>query len=209
MAKLMRWISVMCFGAALLLAGAVPSDAQPKIVRAKIGILVISGDQSARAKGKDRLKAGDKLRVYVQPEESSWVYVVHADEKNVTLLKMVEGQVPASLLTLPSAGEFYQVDGGSPAETITVLCSPEELKDISALAKTPVTVEKWRSMEKELSRRGEIDLGQKSEKPFPIAGNVRGEKSVRETEIDSFLYQLQIFSGNAVLVKQYEFSVKK
>ena len=209
MVKHVRWVSVLCFGVAFLAAGFVPGDARSSVVRAKVGILVKSGDQTTRARGKDRLKAGDKLRVYVYSEENAWVYVVHADEKKVTLLKMVDPGVAASLVELPSANEYYQVDGGSPAETITVICSPEEVKEVSALAKEEVSVEKWRAIEKELTGRGTIDLGQKSEKPFAIAGNVRGEKSAAAVEKDSFLDQLQIFSGNAVLVKQYEFSIKK
>jgi hypothetical protein len=145
----------------------------------------------------------------VIPEESSWIYVVHADEKTVTLLKKIEKSAPTAVVALPSLSEFYQVDGGSPTETITIVCSPEELKDVSAIGDAQMPVEKWRNMEKELTRRGEIELGQKAEKPFPIAGNVRGEKSAPPSEGESFLDQLPVFSGNSVLVKQYEFSVKK
>lgn len=208
MAKLVKWVSVVCFGAVLLAAGFVPCDAQAQAVRAKLGVLIKSGDQETRARGKDRLKAGDRLRIYVVPEERSWIYVVHSDGKNVTLLKKVEKSAPASPLTLPSSGEFYQVDGSSPVETITIVCSPEEVKDLSELAGSQPPVEKWKEMEKELMRRGEIELGQKAEKPFPIAGNVRGEKSV-PPDADVFPEQLQIHSGNTLLVKQYEFSVKK
>lgn len=191
----------------MIMAGAVPGLSQEKTVRAKIGILVKSGDQILRAKSKDRLKAGDLVRIYVHPEMSSYVYVVHKDQKTVTLLNMVEQRIQSSTLVLPSVQEFYQVDGQSPVETFTVICSPTEVKEISSLVSSQMTNDRWVSLEKELLKKGEIDLAQKSEKPFAIAGNVRGAGDAARG--DAFVSELQIFSGKSILVRQYEFSVKK
>ena len=176
-------------------------------MRAKIGILVKSGDQIIRAKSRDRLKAGDLVRIYVHPEVSSYVYVVHRDQKTVTLLNMVEQRIQSSTLVLPSVQEYYQVDGQSPVETFTVICSPKEVKEISSLASSQMTHDRWVSLEKDLLKKGEIDLAQKSEKPFAIAGNVRGAGDAAGG--DAFVRELQIFSGKSILVRQYEFSVKK
>ncbi len=200
-------LGVVFMGVALITAGALPGLSQEKTVRAKIGILVKSGDQILRAKSKDRLKAGDLVRIYVHPEVSSYVYVVHTDLKTVTLLNMVEQRIQSSTLVLPSVQEFYQVDGQSPVETFTVICSPKEVKEVSALVSSQMTTERWDSLEKELLKKGEIDLAQKSERPFAIAGNVRGAGDAAGG--DAFVKELQIFSGKSILVRQYEFSVKK
>ena len=201
-------LSVVFMGVALIMVGALPGLSQERTVRAKIGILVKSGDQILKAKSRDRLKAGDLVRIYVHPEVSSYVYVVHRDQKTVTLLNMVEQRIQSSTLVLPSVQEFYQVDGQSPVETFTVICSPKEVKEISALvSSSQMTHDRWVSLEKELLKKGEIDLAQKSEKPFAIAGNVRGAGDAAGG--DAFVKELQIFSGKSVLVRQYEFSVKK
>lgn len=207
MKTLVRICFVLCICAALLTAGALPAVCQERMVRAKIGILVKSGDQVMRAKSRDRLKAGDLVRIYVHPEVSSYVYVVHTDQKRVTLLNMVEQKIQSSTLVLPSIQEFYQVDGESPVETFTIICSPDEVKEASALLSTAMTYERWASVEKELLKRGDIDLSQKAERPFAIAGNVRGPGDAGGG--DSFISELQIFSGKALLVRQYEFTVKK
>jgi hypothetical protein len=198
---------VVFIGAALIMAGTLPGLSREKTVRAKIGILVKSGDQIVRAKSKDRLKAGDLVRIYVHPEESSYIYVVHRDHKTVTLLNMVEQRIQSSTLVLPSVQEFYQVDGQSPLETFTVICSPKEVREISSLFSTQMPYDRWVSLEKDLLKKGEIDLAQKSEKPFAIAGNVRGPGNAAGG--DTFVKELQIFSGKSILVRQYEFSVKK
>ena len=132
-----RILSVVFMGMALIMAGVLPGLSQEKTVRAKIGILVKSGDQIIKAKSRDRLKAGDLVRIYVHPEVSSYVYVVHRDQKTVTLLNMVEQRIQSSSLVLPSVQEFYQVDGQSPVETFTVICSPKEVKEISSLVGLP------------------------------------------------------------------------
>jgi hypothetical protein len=194
-----------CLAVIFLTAGTLPAFAEGKIIRAKVGILVKAGDQTMRAKGNDRLKAGDSLRIYVQPEENFYTYVVHTDRKTVKLLSTTERRNPGALLVLPGRQEFYEVDGESPAETFTIICSPDELKEVAALLNTEIPYEKWAAMEKDLAAKGEIDLGQKAEKPFPIAGNVRGAADPNER----FAADLPIYSGNSVLVKQYEFSVKK
>lgn len=207
MRRCVKITGVMLTGAAMIMAGALAGFAQDKMVRAKIGILVKSGDQTLKAKSKDRLKPGDLVRIYVHPEVSSYVYAVHRDQKTVTLLNMVEQRIQSSTLVLPSVQEFYEVDGKSPLETFTVICSPTEVKEISSLAGARMTYDQWVSLERDLLKKGEIDLAQKSEKPFAIAGNVRGAGDAAGG--DAFIKDLQIFSGKSILIRQYEFTVKK
>ena len=204
--KLLTFVVSLCMGMFFSTADISPAVAGENIVRAKLGIAIQSADRQWRARASERLAAGDRLRIYVYPEEDSYIYVVHTDLRSASLLKTVEKSVPAGLLVLPSAREYYEVDGQSPAEGFTIICSPEELKEIPACFGSGESLEKWLSLEKELTEKGGIDLGEKPDKPFAIAGNVRGLPDSGTG--DSFLSELQVYSGNGLLVKHYEFTVK-
>jgi hypothetical protein len=179
-------------------------------VRAKvgIGIQVRPGEPMTPAKGTERLKTGDFLRVYVVPEDDAYVYVVHNDGKNLTLLNAqnastrVIGGMP---VTLPAPEKFYQIDGGSDRESITVICSPTEIREVASLISAPnVSQKNWLSLEKALLDKSKIDLSQPTDKPFQIAGNVRSMSSN-----DPFLNTLVIYSGKSLVAKKYDFQVQK
>jgi hypothetical protein len=192
----------------LIIVSISPGNAQEELVRAKLGIQIRSGNQIERAKTEDRLKAGDLIRIYVHPEETSHVYVIHTDLKKATLLNMVQQKTQSSTLVMPSLHEFYQVDGKSPKETFTIIISPNELPEVLEILRTGnAPYSEWVEAEKVLLERGKIDLSQKTEKPFSITGNVRG--AVGTDDLDPFVNKLQIFSGRSILVKRYEFRVKK
>ncbi|MFC1534141.1 hypothetical protein ACFL7M_12325 [Thermodesulfobacteriota bacterium] len=184
------------------------TKAEEEKVRAKIGIQIKSGDRILRAKSIDRLKRGDFLRIYVNPEKTSHVYVIHTDLKKVTLLNMDQQKTQNSTMVMPSLQEYYQVDGKSSKETITIIISPNELSELFRVFEDEnMPYAKWIEHEKRLIDKSKIDLGQKIEKPFSIAGNVRGVAG--NNDIDSFVNKLQIFSGKSILVKKYEFKVKR
>ena len=207
MKVLFRALVLLCVGTIFSVINPLSGISQEGMVRAKMGILVKADKQSMRpAKAKDRLKAMDMLRIYVHPEVNAFVYVIHTDKKTVTLLGMVEHRIHSSTTVLPSIQDFYQVDGLSPVETFSIICSPKEIKELSALMTSQMPYKRWVSLEEDLLKRGEIDLAQRPEKPFAIAGNVRGGHETREAP---FVKDLQIFSGKSVLVKKYEFSVTK
>lgn len=139
--------------------------------------------------------------------EDSYVYVVHTDQKTVLLLNSHENQEmikKGSVLALPSSEDFYQLDGLSEKELITIICSPLQLTEISTLLSSEeLSPAKWIELEQVLMKRSKMDLSQEAEKPFEIVGNVR------DIKMDPFLPQLQIFSGKSLLVKRYELDVKK
>jgi hypothetical protein len=177
-------------------------------VRATIGIQIKTNDQSIRAKKRDQLKAGDFLRIYVLPETCSHVYVVHSDQQQVVLLNKGKEKILEFGLVLPSPGTFYQVDGKSPFEVFTIICSPTELPEVEALfQKEEVSATQWVALEEPLINKSKISLSQTTEKPFPLAGNVRGGPNPLQT--DPFVKELQTFSGESLVVKRYEFTVKK
>jgi len=197
------FLSVFLIIGSIYLAGA-----QEEKVRAKIGIQIKSGDRIMRAKSQDRLKARDLLRIYVHPEKTSHVYVVHTDLKKATLLNMVQQKIQSSTLVMPSLQEFYQVDGKSQKETFTIIISPDELPEALDVFRTgKASYSMWVEVEKVLLERSKVDLSQKTEKPFSISGNVRG--AVGSGDADPFVSKLQIFSGKSLIVKRYEFRVKK
>ena len=157
----------------------------------------------------DRLKSGDMLRIYVHPEHASYVYVIHSDGQTATLLNTVEQKVQASTLVMPSLHQFYQVDGKSPKESFTIICSPRELAEVSQafdMGQAPHSA--WASVEEDLTSRSRIDLTQGSDRPFAIAGNVRGGGGGGSAGGDPFSSRLQIFSGRSLLVKHYAFQVR-
>ena len=193
---------ILCLCAIVMAAYITPAISQDIRVRAKIGILIQSGDRVMPAKSRDRLKAGDLIRIYVHPEKSSYIYVIHTDHKTVTLLNMIEQRIHSSTFVLPSLQDFYQVDGKSPNEAFTVICSTNELKEISGLSNSEMSYEQWIGIEKGLMEKSKIDLSSRSEKPFAVLGNVRNAEGG-----DKFANELKIFSGKLLLVKRYEFKV--
>ena len=185
---------------------ATPVAAQDR-VRARVGIQIRSGERSAPARAAETVKTGDALRVYVVPENAAYVYVVHNDGTTLLLLNAQEAHTQVqqgALMTLPAPDKFYQIDGISPKESITVICSPTEIPALATLFRTtPVSQQHWTALEQGLMDKSKIDLTHKAEKPFPIVGNVRSGAN------DRFIETLQISSGNALVVKKYDFQVQK
>lgn len=179
-------------------------------VRAKLGIRTQSAGNLAWAKAKDTLKAGDFMRVYVIPEQDAYIYLVYTDNKAPTLLnantykKKVD---KGSVAIFPSEHEYYQTDGANPNESFTIVCSPNEIQEISTLLSSKDTSQaKWAALEEDLAKKSKIVMGNSPDKPFTIAGNVRGFK---EEKTESLVNELLTFSGENFLVKKYEFSIKK
>jgi len=145
--------------------------------------------------------------VYVVPEDDAYVYVVHNDGKTPTLLNAQDAKTKVRKgvpMTLPAPDKFYQIDGTSDKESITVICSPTERPAVASLfSSTNVPQKNWLSLEKELLDKSRIDLTQPTDKPFQIAGNVRSINN------DSFMENLQIVSGKSFVVKKYDFQVQK
>ena len=172
-----------------------PAMAQDR-VRAKvgIGIQVRSGEPIAPAKTTEMVKTGDFLRVYVVPEDDAYIYVVHNDGKTPTcsMHRTLRPRTSkGSPVTLPAPDKFYQIDGGSDQESITVICSPTEIREVAKLFNTPNVPQKnWLSLEKELLDKSKIDLPNQADKPFQIAGNVRSMSAN-----DPFLNTLVNFFG--------------
>lgn len=203
-----RWMGLIIFIIAVFGLCVPAAYAGENPVRAKIGIQIKSGGTIDKANARESLDPGDLLRIYVHTEANSYVYVVHSDLAKATLLNMVEQKIQSSTLVMPSLLEFYRVDGKSARETFTIICSPGALPQMAGLVKNgSIPHDEWIKIEDALAQQGKIELSQQTDKPFALAGNVRGPDAAGN--VDPFVSGLQIFSGKGVLVKKYEFSIKK
>jgi hypothetical protein len=191
----------------MIIAVVFPVRAQDNRVRAKIGIEIKSNEQSRSAKSLDDINTSDFIRVFVQPEEPSYVYVIHTDENQSTLLYMPQQKSQSSTMVMPSAKDYYRADGVSPEESFSIIISPTALTEIKDVFKSgTASADKWTTIEESLLEKSKINLSDEVEKPFAIAGNVRATDA---KNADPFINNLQIFSGKSLLIKRYEFRVKK
>ncbi len=192
-----------------LIIGMTSPVAAQEMVRAKIGIELFSGNGSTRARTVEHIKTRDKLRIHVISEKDTYVYVVHTDQNKVTLLNKSK-IIKNSALVLPPDNEYYLPDGLSETELFTVICSPDELTEMSTLFSSKnVSYSKWSEFEKRLVKKSRIDLEEKSVKPFEMAGNVRGNIESSKGRPVWSLDSLPLYSGKSLLVKKFRFNVKK
>ena len=206
MNRLFRVIGIFCLCAIFATGISVPADAQDDYVRAKIGIMIKSDNKTIRAKKKDSIRVGDCVRIYALPENPAYVFVIHSDMKTATLLNTENRRVEKTVLMLPSPQNYYEMDGQSSKEFITIICSPENLSTVTELFKSGQAAhDEWSTLEKNLMEESRIDLTHKAEKPFAIAGNVRGNAIAA----DPFVEKLQTISGKSFVVRRYEFRIKK
>lgn len=201
-----RRCSTILFSVFLLMSITSLTVAQNR-VRAKIGIQVSSNGSIVRARAEHAIRTGDRLRIFIIPEDDVYIYVVHEDEENITLLNgdgHREIIKKGSIVVYPHYNSYYQVDRWNKKVSITIVCSPIEILEISKIFNsTAISYEKWVLIKNHLIERSRIILFDKPEKPFEIAGDVRGVTK------DPFFKNLKVFSGNSLLLKRYEFKVEK
>ncbi len=163
----------------IFLAGNIGSTEENQdIVRAKIGIKLYLKDKARPAKTRDRVKTDDWFRIYVQPESNpAYIYVVHNDQNQVTLLNNRELIKTSGngLLKLPGERLSYSFDGKSSREFITIICSPVELPKVEQIFnQQDLSHAKWLEYEQRLVEESQIDLSNAVPKPWTIGGAARG-----------------------------------
>jgi len=201
----LRILSILSLIFLVILGTIAVSGTQPR-VSARIGIQIQSNGGMMRAKVRNRVKVGDGLRLYVAPVEDAYIYVIRTDKKVAQVLNPEPYKTPAkTAMILPNEGQFYNIDGSSSVESFTVICSPTELKEVQELIGSPTfPYQTWVAVEQKLIEKSRIDLTEDVTKPFSIAGVVRHLASDQE-----FLKRLPMLSGNTLVVKTYDFTVKK
>ena len=186
------------------LFGFTPNDT----VKAKIAILHKSGDIYNPLKTKDRLRAGEMLRIFVLPVNppmvDCFVYVVHSGDKESFLLCKTQLKSAKDTLLLPNSHDYYIFDEGGVKEKITIFCTAKKINEIEKLfAKSELAPSSsWNDIETKLIALNKSNLNEDSDKPFPIAGNV---SAINE----DFMETMQLFVGTDMLIRKYEIEVKK
>jgi len=173
-------------------------------IKAKVAILHKSGDDFAVLRSNDRLRVGEMIRIFVQPENSCYVYIIHSDNKESTLLYDKKISAKHDTLILPSTSEYYVFDNKSPTAKITIFCSLKKIEDINRLFEGENVSDKneWSSLEEKLFKKYKKNLSDQSEKPFPMAGNVSAVN-------DEFLSRQLVLSGKGMIIRRYEIEIKK
>jgi hypothetical protein len=188
----------------LLFAQTFTYSSSKDTVKVKIAILHKAGDEITSLRSKDRLKAGEMIRIFILPLNNCYVYVVHSDNKESVLLYGDKVKGIKDTLILPSLSEYYIFDDQSPTAKITILCSLDKITDIEKLFdnKESSSLTGWNKVEVKLIKESKKELSEVSDKPFPIAGNV---SAVNE----DFIEQILTFEGNKLLIRKYELEIKK
>ena len=174
------------------------------IIKAKIAILHKSGDDFTVLRSNDRLRAGEMIRIFVQPEDDCYVYIIHSDNSESTLLFDKKINSKKDTLILPSTSEYYVFDDKSPTAKVDVFCSVKKIDDISKLFKDGdvVKLSGWNVLEENLLKKYKKNFTDKSEKPFPMAGNVSAIN-------DEFLNRQLVLSGKGAIIRRYDLEIKK
>lgn len=180
--------------------GFTPNDT----VKAKIAILHKAGEIYNPLKTKDRLKAGEMLRVFVLPAKDCFVYVVHSGDNESFLLCQTQLKAKKDTLLLPNPEDYYIFDEAGIKERITIFCSAKRINEIEKLfAKSELAPSSsWNDIETKLLALNKLNLNENSDKPFSLAGNV---SAVNE----DFIETMQSFVGKDMLIRKYEIEVKK
>jgi hypothetical protein len=198
--KMKRFTTFLFFIIIFLQINSFPQD----IIKAKIAILLKSGDDFTVLRSNDRLKAGEMIRIFVQPEDDCYVYIIHSDNSESTLLCDKKVTSKQDTLILPSTSEFYVFDDKSPTAKVTIFCSLKKIDDINKLFQNGEVskLSSWSSIEDKLLKKYKKNFTDKSEKPFPMAGNVSAVN-------DEFLNYQLVLSGKEAIIRKYEIEIKK
>lgn len=175
-------------------------------VQAKIGIMHKSGNKVTKLKSNDRAKAGDEVRIFIQPMETAYVYVIYSDGNEAMLLNYPKDLRKVNkdhMLILPSETEFYAFDDQSPDAYFSIMCSETKIEKLEDLYKNSSTTphNNWTVVAEELETEVKSDLASDTEKPLTMAGNVRGLN-------DDFSKKLPVFTDDQLILRKYSLEIK-
>ncbi len=189
-----------------------PAEDTQKFVKAQIGVKLVSEEEMYPAAKSNRVAVGDKFQVYIVPRFNAYIYVVQSNQHTAVRLDAKEGKKIARkyplrfpLFTNQSllfeTEPFYTIKNKQ--ESITIICSKHEQVEIDDLFKGgSVPHKKWLEVEQAL-QKSRLDLSTPLLKPLNIAGTARDIKD------DPFFKELQIFSGELLVITKYRFRAAK
>lgn len=174
------------------------------IIRAKIAVMHKAGNSYEPLRSNDRVRVGEMLRIFIEPFNNCYVYVVSTDNSGSSILYNNKVKAEKDTLILPSRNEFYTYDENSTNSKLTIFCSLKKMQDVETLFSNSRHVKEtaWNKVESSLINKYEKKFGGKSEKPFSIAGNVSAAN-------EKFLEKQRTLSGKEVIIRKYEIEIQK
>ena len=157
------------------------------------------------------LRADDRIRLYIQTEQSCDVYVVHSDQHVASLWLANMRTVPKEPLVLPSMQAYYQLSGARPQQSLTVICAQAPLPALAAMATQPLDEVQWQRLYATLEQQRGVVVAQHVPAQIAIGGNVRGINtplSQEQVAASVFLHSVPISSGNGLLMSRYAFQIQ-
>jgi len=174
--------------------------------QAQIGIKIQNATQPEsprKAKLFDRLTPQDSLQVYVVPDSSAdiaFIYLIYSDPQRAQQVNPQPrlNRCKTPLKILPNRFEYMTFDGKNKREWLTVICSPDSLPEIETLDGTSA---EWRTLKHQLQAENSLNLAETAVKPWSIGGVIRDPQ-------DTFLEELDVYTGQSMVIVGYEFRVQ-
>lgn len=172
---------------------------QSDSIKASLGILIYSSLGEKMATFFDRIKSGDSLQIFIQPQSNLEFFLFHSDQTKAELIFETPVKSNAAYI-LPAFNEFYQFDGLLEKESLILLLSKKDNKQIQNITEEPDPVSTLRILD-ELIRNSRSLESEKTGPEIRIGGNVR----------DAYVHfkKLKTYSSDNVIIKKFTFHVKK
>ena len=200
----LSFYAAAAFFTLLFLAGGQVALGQD-LVRGKLGVFVKTKEKEYRARKKNIIPPETSLRIFIFPEKNTFIYAFHSDGKDVEPLHPNEKIVSRDSLILPAADTFYEIGAADKTAMFTLIVSLEAIPELNSISKG-LSLKKWKKIEKNLIQKSRILDNSDQKLPFSLAGNVRGDAD--STNAD-FLEALPVSSGKNLIIRTYDFQIKK
>ncbi len=204
MKKLSLYAAVSVFVLVCLAGGLAPAG-QKDLVRGKLGIFVKTSDAEYRAKKKNVIVPGTCLRIFLFPENQSFIYVFHNDGEKVDALPSSGAAISRDSLILPASDTFYEIGETEKTAAFILIISSESLPELDSIS-NGYPLKEWKQLQKKLMEKSRVLDNSGQAGPFSLAGNVRGEA---DSPNASFIEELPVSSGKKLIIRTYDFKVKK
>lgn len=174
-------------------------------VRSKLGIFVKTEQKEYQAKKTNDIVPGSFVRLFLFPENKCFIYAFHSDGKNVEALHPPGQIINRDSLILPTSNTFYEIGAEDKTAVFYLIISTEPVSELNRIsAKLPV--EQWEKIQRGLMKRSRILDDPDNNIPFSLAGNLRGEEDSFNA---SFIDKLPVSSGRKLILRTYDFQIKK
>ncbi|WP_321492919.1 hypothetical protein [uncultured Desulfobacter sp.] len=174
-------------------------------VRGKLGIFVKTDQKEYQAKKNNEIAPGTFLRLFLFPEKNCFIYSFHSDGNSVEALHPPRQIITRDSLILPASNTFYEIGAEDKTASFYLIISSEPISELNRIS-TKLPVEQWGKIQRDLMKKSRILDNPDNNLPFSLAGNVRGEEDSFNA---SFIDKLPVSSGRKLILRTYDFQIKK